>query len=214
MATTAIISSHFTIEHSLPSPLYPPHRRHSPLLPLPRRTTLAAPLLSSATASPPPPPPPPPPFLAPDDLAKLHLLQRFSYSSPLVDGGSLAVGLMGAGQIDPTVWLLADSFAESMLVPKRYVGFLAFLVRQYVLEKQALLPFAATLVGVYRGEEEEEEELAGTVEISFDGRGANVSPPTPVPPRDSPYICNMAVKEVLRRYWPICYGGIFFLAGF
>lgn len=212
MATTAMISSHFSIEPSLPSPLHPPHRHHSPLLPLPRRTTLAAPLLSSAAAS---PPPPPPPFLAPDDLAKLHLLQRFSYSSPLVDGGSLAVGLMGTGQIDPTVWLLADSFAESMLVPKRYVRFLAFLVRQYALEKQALLPFAATLVGVYRGKGKEEEELAGTVEISFDGRGANASPPTPVPPRDSPYICNMAVKQELRRYCPIYYGGFFFFfAGF
>ncbi len=72
------------------------------------------------------------------------------------------------------------------------------------------MPHAATLIGFYKEkqngilepeqeEEEEEEELAGTVEVCFDKRGANASPPTPISPKNSPYICNMTVKNTLRR---------------
>ncbi|PIA40415.1 hypothetical protein AQUCO_02500249v1 [Aquilegia coerulea] len=58
----------------------------------------------------------------------------------------------------------------------------------------------ATLIGYYRERDEEEEEvMAGTVEISFDKKGANSSPPSPTPPKESPYICNMTVKKSLRR---------------
>lgn len=71
------------------------------------------------------------------------------------------------------------------------------------------MPHAVTLVGFFRerkengdGDEEEEggeEKLAGTVEVCFDKIGANASPPTPTPPKNSPYICNMTVQEQLRR---------------
>lgn len=109
--------------------------------------------------------------------------------------------------MDITVGLLAESFAESMLLPSGYVGVLRFLVKQYLIERRTLMPHTATLIGFYRamvndGDEEEHEEvkLAGTVEVCFDKRGANASLPSPTPPKDSPYISNMAVQKSLRRY--------------
>lgn len=105
--------------------------------------------------------------------------------------------------MDLTVQLLAESFAESMLLPLGYESLLRFLVKQYLIERRALLPHAVTLIAFYRqrGQSAEEGEvLAGTVEVSFDKRGANASPPTPTPPKNSPYICNMTVKKPLRRY--------------
>lgn len=104
--------------------------------------------------------------------------------------------------MDLTVQLLAESFAESMLLPLGYESLLRFLVKQYLIERRALLPHAVTLIAFYRqrGQSAEEGEvLAGTVEVSFDKRGANASPPTPTPPKNSPYICNMTVKKPLRR---------------
>lgn len=111
--------------------------------------------------------------------------------------------------MDAIVALLAESFAESMLWPSGYLSLLRYLVKQYLIERRALMPHTATLIGFYRGkengvleqeEEEEEEQLAGTVEVCFDKRGANASPPTPTAPKNSPYISNMTVKSSLRRY--------------
>lgn len=111
--------------------------------------------------------------------------------------------------MDNTVVLLAQSFAESMLWPSGYLSLLRFLVKQYLIERRGLMPHAATLIGFYRGKEngvpaqaeheDGEEQLAGTVEVCFDQRGANASPPTPTPPKNSPYICNMTVRKPLRR---------------
>lgn len=101
--------------------------------------------------------------------------------------------------MDMTAALLSESFAESMLLPKAYVKLLGFLVKQYLIERRMVMPHAATLIGFYRGKEDDEFQLAGTVEVSFDTRGANASPPTPSPPKDSPYVCNMTVKESLRK---------------
>ncbi|XP_010272007.1 PREDICTED: uncharacterized protein LOC104607924 [Nelumbo nucifera] len=136
-------------------------------------------------------------FLINDELKQLQVLQSFRYSYEL-DTGSLSVRVMDAQEMDATVGLLSESFAESMALPFRYVRLLAFLVKQYMIERRALMPHTATLIGYYRGESGE-EELVGTVEVSFNKRGANASPPTPTPPKDSPYICNMTVKKPLRR---------------
>lgn len=60
----------------------------------------------------------------------------------------------------------------------------------------------AMLLGFYKerdGEEEEEAQLACVAEISFDALGANASPPTPVPSKEYPYVCNMTVRKKLRR---------------
>ena len=101
--------------------------------------------------------------------------------------------------MDITVKLLAESFAESMLLPGGYVSLLRFLVKQYLIERRSVMPHAVTLIGFYKDSEEDEDELAGTVEVCFDKRGANASPPSPTPPKNSAYICNMTVKEPLRR---------------
>lgn len=97
------------------------------------------------------------------------------------------------------VALLSESFGESMLLPNGYVTLLGFLVKQYLIERRGLLPHTATLVGFYRESEGENLELAGTLEVCFDRRGANASIPSPTPPKDSPYICNMTVTKPLRR---------------
>lgn len=79
-----------------------------------------------------------------------------------------------------------------------YAKLLEFLIKQYVVERRNLVPHAVMLVGVYK-EEESEGELACTAEVSFDSRGVNKDPPTPVAPRNCPYVCNMTVKKKLRR---------------
>ncbi|XP_065860983.1 GCN5-related N-acetyltransferase 5, chloroplastic isoform X2 [Euphorbia lathyris] len=143
-------------------------------------------------------------FLTNEELQKLNTLQNFKYDQQL-DTGSLSIRVMRSEEIDVTVKLLAESFAESMFLPVGYVSLLRFLVKQYLIERRGMMPYAVTLVGFYRGKDEEngnEEEdggLAGTVEVCFDKRGANASPPTPTPPKNSPYICNMTVKDSLRR---------------
>ncbi|XP_068334965.1 GCN5-related N-acetyltransferase 5, chloroplastic-like [Pyrus communis] len=114
-------------------------------------------------------------------------------------------------------WLLAKSFAESMFLPSGYVSVLGCLVKQYLFERMELLPNTVTLITFYRRrkekdkeeeeqrlEEVEEEEdevelLAGTVEVCFNKKGVVASPPTPTPPKNSPYISNMVMKKLLRR---------------
>lgn len=139
-------------------------------------------------------------FLSNEDLEKLQSLQNFSYFQEL-ESGSMWVRVMRDDELDMTVELLAESFVESMVMPKGYVKLLGILVKQYLVERRSLMPHTATLIGFYKGndDEEGEGELAGTVEISFSKKGASTSPPSPTPPKDSPYICNMTVKKSLRR---------------
>lgn len=78
------------------------------------------------------------------------------------------------------------------------------MVKQYVMEKRSMLPHAATVVAFYKKKSkpsaaDEDEKLAGTAEISFNALGMNASPPTPTPPRNFPYICNMTVEKKVRR---------------
>ncbi|EOY00438.1 Acyl-CoA N-acyltransferases superfamily protein isoform 2 [Theobroma cacao] len=137
-------------------------------------------------------------FLTNEELEKLKALESFVYLQEL-ESGSLWVRAMRAEEMDLTVGLLAESFAESMLMPLGYEALLRFLVKQYLIERRAVMPHAVTLVGFYRENGQRGEELAGTVEVCFDKRGANSSPPSPTPPKNSPYICNMTVTKQLRR---------------
>nr|XP_017236432.1 PREDICTED: uncharacterized protein LOC108209815 isoform X2 [Daucus carota subsp. sativus] len=138
-----------------------------------------------------------------NELEKLQFLENFRYFQEL-KSGSVLVRVMRDDEIDMTVGLLTESFADSMMMrPKgsMYVNLLGILVKQYLTDRRFLMPHTATLIGYYKGDDEDSEvELAGTVEISFNKMGANDKPPTPSPPRDSPYICNMAVLKSLRRY--------------
>lgn len=116
--------------------------------------------------------------------------------------------------MDRTVSLLAESFSESMLLPVGYNKLLRFFVKQYLIERRAVMPHAVTLIGFYRGKGEtesgEDVDFAGTVEVCFDKRGANASPATPTPPKNSPYICNMTVRKERRRYLWFCFHQFFF----
>ncbi|XP_077237819.1 GCN5-related N-acetyltransferase 5, chloroplastic-like [Tasmannia lanceolata] len=214
MASATPISSSFSIKNPLLKSEHPPYTKHlslsfTPLTPNPThplllihkfdRYTFITPLSSTSSSSDSylNDPTSTGRFINPQDIQNLQILQDFRYSHK-IKTGSLRVSVLRAEEIEIAVRLLAESFAESMLVPHSYVNLLGFLVKQYVMERRALRPHAATLVGFYEGEDGI-EELAGTVEVAFDAIGANVSPPTPIPPKGYPYICNMAVKKALRR---------------
>ncbi|KZV45013.1 hypothetical protein F511_30357 [Dorcoceras hygrometricum] len=137
-------------------------------------------------------------FLTNKELECLELLGNYSYHQQL-ESGFLWVRVMREEEMDMTATLLSESFAESMLIPNGYAKLLEFLVKNYLIERREMMPHCATLLGVYRENGEEDFELAGTVELTFDKKGYNASPPTPNPPKNSPYICNMAVRNPLRR---------------
>ncbi|CAI9092854.1 OLC1v1028196C1 [Oldenlandia corymbosa var. corymbosa] len=137
-------------------------------------------------------------FLTNDELAKLEFLENYCYFQEL-KSGYLYMRVMEQEELDLTAGLLAESFADSMFLPKGYVKLLEYLVKQYLIERRALMPHTATLLGFYKEDEDEDFQVAGTVEVSFNKMGANASPPSPTPPKNSPYICNMTVKESLRR---------------
>lgn len=117
------------------------------------------------------------------------------------------------------VRLLASSFSETVrwAPAQRYAQLLTFVIRRYLHDRRGLAPHATVLVGFYRpadagagnanaapeddeGEGGDEGEMACTAEVSFDAVGAPGAPPTPTPPLNFPYICNMTVKTPLRRY--------------
>ncbi|KAF6157327.1 hypothetical protein GIB67_004265 [Kingdonia uniflora] len=123
------------------------------------------------------------------------MLENFQYSHEL-ESGFLWIRVIRAEEIDATVGLLLESFPQLMSMPSKYVQLVDFY--QYMVEIQGVMPDMATLVALYRGENGE-VELGGTVAVSFNKRGVTVSPPTPRPPKDSPYIYNMTVKKSLRR---------------
>ncbi|KAJ8500789.1 hypothetical protein OPV22_011341 [Ensete ventricosum] len=130
----------------------------------------------------------------------LQVLGDFRCIVELDRGGVLEIRPVEPGELESTGTLLAETFSESRLVPVRYAHLIAFLVKQYLEERRALEPHVAVLVGFYKERDAEgPAQLACTAEISFDARGANAASPTPHPPPDCPYICNMAVRKSLRR---------------
>ncbi|CAH9095376.1 unnamed protein product [Cuscuta europaea] len=160
----------FTPKHSHHFPISSNLNSSNPILPLLSATDSPPPSsLSSPTT-----PRPTGQFLSNEELEKLHLLQNYNYIQEL-KSGSLWVRVMKPEELDMTVSLLAESFAESMLISMREED------------------------GDGDGDGDGEMRLAGTVEVSFDRRGANTNPPTPTAPKNSPYICNMAVMKSLRR---------------
>ncbi|GAA0164243.1 acyltransferase [Lithospermum erythrorhizon] len=137
-------------------------------------------------------------FLTNQEHKNVVFLQNYGYNQEL-ESGSLFIRVMRFDELDETVSLLSESFAESMLLPKAYVKFLGFLVKQYLIERRVVMPHAATLLGFFKESGEEELKLCGTVEVCFNQRGANASPPTPTVPKNQPYISNMTVKKSFRR---------------
>uniref|UniRef100_A0A7N0ZYU1 N-acetyltransferase domain-containing protein n=1 Tax=Kalanchoe fedtschenkoi TaxID=63787 RepID=A0A7N0ZYU1_KALFE len=189
----------FNFRHPLPfspSPIKPhlPPLRHSSLPCTQSQTSTSTPTYLDDDDS----PIIPGRFLTGEELDQLNTIQNFSYHRELPHG-SMWVRAMKPGEMNAISGLLAESFADSMMLSSAYVTLLRFLVKQYLSERAGLVPHTATLIGFYKDRDAEVGELAGTVEVSFDERGANVSPPTPPAPKDSPYICNMTVKKQMRR---------------
>ncbi|KAH7688799.1 Acyl-CoA N-acyltransferase protein [Dioscorea alata] len=113
--------------------------------------------------------------------------------------GFILIRPMLDNELDETVQLLAESFSEVMFGTDRYVQLLIFLVKQYIEERLKLVPHTAVLVGFYTETNSSESHLVCTAEVSFDAIGANAAVPTPQPPPDYPYICNMTTKKSHRR---------------
>ena len=213
LSLTPAVSRH---PHLLFSPC--PPRRHVRLAPL-----AATPSSPGGTG-----PGGPGVFLSPRALSQLDELAAFRYEHAFPHG-LLTVRALRRGPDDDAVAealvrLLASSFSETVrwAPAQRYAQLLTFVIRRYLHDRRGLAPHAAVLVGFYRpadaddaddgaasedgrddegGEEEGEDEgeMACTAEVSFDAVGAPGGPPTPTPPLDFPYICNMTVKTPLRR---------------
>jgi hypothetical protein len=152
-------------------------------------------------------------FLSPTALSQLDALAAFRYAHSFPHG-SLTVRALTPeddAEADALVRLLASSFSEDVrwAPAQRYAQLLAFVIRRYLHERRGLAPHAAVLVGFYKpaaaaaaaegAEDEGEGEMACTAEVSLDAVGAPGAPPTPTPPLDFPYICNMTVKTSFRR---------------
>ncbi|KAH9304256.1 hypothetical protein KI387_008660, partial [Taxus chinensis] len=131
-----------------------------------------------------------------EEIGQLQVLENFVYEHRF-DHGCLVVKLMGREHREDTLEILTDSFEELMWGPMTYKPLLSFTIKQHMLERMTLLPHAATLVGLY-AEREGEWTFGGTVEVSLNSKGAAEFPPTPVAPKNSPYLCNMAVNKSLR----------------
>ncbi|KAF8715002.1 hypothetical protein HU200_027547 [Digitaria exilis] len=205
--------------------LSPAVSRHPRLLfsrcPSPRHLRLAPPAATPSPGG----SPGPGVFLSPRALSQLDELASFRYEHAFPHG-LLTVRALSRGPDDDAVAealvrLLASSFSETVrwAPAQRYAQLLAFVIRRYLHDRRGLAPHAAVLVGFYRpatdagdatgdegddeggedGEGEDEGETACTAEVSFDAVGAPGAPPTPTPPLDFPYICNMTVKTPLRR---------------
>ncbi|CAL5027011.1 unnamed protein product [Urochloa decumbens] len=207
--------------------LTPAISRHSHLLfsrlPSPRHLRLAPPAATPTTPSPGGGPSSGPGvFLSPRALSQLDELAAFRYEHAFPHG-LLTVRALSRGPEDDAVAealvrLLASSFSETVrwAPAQRYAQLLTFVIRRYLHDRRGLAPHAAVLVGFYRpadaagatgdeggedgeGEGEDEGEMACTAEVSFNAVGAPGAPPTPTPPLDFPYICNMTVKTAFRR---------------
>ncbi|KAF7002030.1 hypothetical protein CFC21_017572 [Triticum aestivum] len=173
----------------------------------------------AASSSPSPSPSPSPAgggggvFLSPSALSQLDALAAFRYEHTFPHGSLTVRALTPTddAEAEVLVRLLASSFSEDVrwAPAQRYAQLLAFVIRRYLYERRGLAPHAAVLVGFYKpaaaeegGEGEvdgDEGEMACTAEVSLDAVGAPGAPPTPTPPLEFPYICNMTVKTSLRR---------------
>ncbi|KAL6652595.1 hypothetical protein ACP70R_011520 [Stipagrostis hirtigluma subsp. patula] len=163
-------------------------------------------------------------FLSPRALTQLDELAAFRYEHSFPHGRLTVRALTPADDAvaEALVRLLASSFSETVrwAPAQRYAQLLTFVIRRYLHERRGLAPHAAVLVGFYRPadadadadtaaadddggevqvERGDEGEMACTAEVSFDAVGAPGAPPTPTPPLEFPYMCNMTVKTSLRR---------------
>ncbi|KAH7365531.1 hypothetical protein KP509_18G033200 [Ceratopteris richardii] len=121
--------------------------------------------------------------------------------------GRLVIRALRVEQMKDVEILLTDSYAELMWGPLTYKPALAWVLSTYLRERQACLPHAVTLVGLYEPSENTKSDIgskpkwcvSGAVEISFNSLGKPKNMQTPLPPEDAPFMSNMAVSKTYRR---------------
>lgn len=147
--------------------------------------------------------------LTPLEQERLKLLMKFKLTHDNLNG-PLVIRAMRTEQLKELEHLLTDSYSEVMWGPLTYRPVLAWILATYLRDRQACLPHAVTLVGLYVPSEEIDDDndsevpshkwlLAGAVEISFNASGKPKDLQTPVPPKDAPFLSNMAVLKKFRR---------------
>eukprot|EP00250_Pteridium_aquilinum_P031216 c43252_g1_i1 orf=675-2162(-) len=144
--------------------------------------------------------------LTPLEQENLDQLMRFKLTSDDVKG-QLVIRAVRTEQLRDLETLLTDSYSELMWGPLTYRPVLEWILSTYLRERQAYLPHAVTLVGLYAPSEETNDPevstckwwVAGAVEISFNASGKPKDMQTPLPPEDAPFLSNMAVLKKFRR---------------
>ncbi|KAI5078778.1 hypothetical protein GOP47_0006449 [Adiantum capillus-veneris] len=144
--------------------------------------------------------------LTPLEKINLEKIMKFKVINDNLQG-QLAIQAMRTEQIKDLENLLTDSYSELMWGPLTYRPVLAWILSSYLRERQACLPNAVTLVGLYKPCEEAMANeqlarkwwLAGAVEISFNAGGKPKDMQAPLPPEDAPFLSNMAVLKNFRR---------------
>lgn len=144
--------------------------------------------------------------LTPLEQENLDLLMKFKLTNDNVKG-RLVIRAVRTEQLRDLENLLTDSYSELMWGPLTYRPVLAWILSTYLRERQAYLPHAVTLVGLYAPSDESNDPLvsshkwwlAGAVEISFNASGKPKDIQTPMPPEDTPFLSNMAVLKRFRR---------------
>eukprot|EP00252_Welwitschia_mirabilis_P007299 TRINITY_DN18549_c0_g1_i2.p1 TRINITY_DN18549_c0_g1~~TRINITY_DN18549_c0_g1_i2.p1 ORF type:complete len:322 (+),score=53.08 TRINITY_DN18549_c0_g1_i2:296-1261(+) len=131
------------------------------------------------------------------EVKMLEILESFEYKHAF-DDGPLVVKFMNSEYMSSTEDLLTESFVDLMWGPLTYRPILKLSVRENMLDRRSIIPHSATLVALH-APNQGDWVLVGTVELSFNAKGSSPLMPTPIPPKDAPYLCNMAVDKKFRR---------------
>ncbi|XP_010928963.1 GCN5-related N-acetyltransferase 5, chloroplastic-like [Elaeis guineensis] len=132
--------------------------------------------------------------------SRRQILETFRYTRQIAQGWLEIHHVKDDKELEAAALLLAEPYSRAMHLSDGTMPVAAFVLKQDMAERRVLVPHVALLVGFYyKDRDGEEAELACTADISFDAIGAHPSPGTPRPPKEYPYIGNVAVKKTLRR---------------
>ncbi|KAG1364060.1 hypothetical protein COCNU_11G008870 [Cocos nucifera] len=133
-------------------------------------------------------------------LDSRQILETFRYTRQIGQGWLEIHHVKDDKELGAAALLLAEPYSSAKHLPDGTIPVAAFVLKQDMAARRVLVPHVAMLVGFYYEDKDgEEAELACTAEISFDAAGAHPDPGAPRPPKEYPYIGNVAVKKTLRR---------------
>ncbi|GJS33086.1 acyl-CoA N-acyltransferases superfamily protein [Tanacetum coccineum] len=138
---------------------------------------------------------------------KREFLENFKIFHKLPSGSMLMIRVMEQQEKYMKAQFVAECLAHeiakrAIFVPKAYEEDFACFMKIDLIEGPPL-PNAVTLIAFHArdtdelGGELENEHIAGTIEVKFNWSGDEVSPLTPSPPRNAPYVNYLAVKKSL-----------------